>query len=276
LRGDAGDGIGYKRGFTHIEAMLPIWQGDRSLTFADVRLVNFLHENRWEYNLGGGYRWYSDRYQRVFGLNAFYDARKTGDHYYQQLGIGFETLTPNVEFRTNGYFIVGAAHRVIADTGFVNRGVVNNNTVFQRLQTVETALGGLDAEIGCRLPFLDRYAARGYIGYYTYAAEGIPVLHGIRGRLEMQLSEQVSAHFSVQNDRLFDTTVTGGLAVHFGAPAYRTGTGRASWYDVLHQRVVRDVNIVITNTTVGSTNNVPVPPAPPPAQPEELSVESLR
>ena len=82
LRGDVGDGVGYTRGFAYAEGMLPVSQTRDTLLFADVRLVNFLQENRWEYNLGGGDRWYSAPACMVFGVNSFYDARKTDFHYY--------------------------------------------------------------------------------------------------------------------------------------------------------------------------------------------------
>ena len=90
----------------------------------------------------------------------------------------------------------------------------------------------------------------------------------MRGRLEAQLTQQISAHFSIQNDRVFDTTIAGGLSISFGAPAYRTGnSGRASWEDVLRQRVVRDVNIVLSQSATTSTIAIPVPSPPPPPPP---------
>lgn len=270
LRTDVGDGVGYTRGFTYLEAMMPIRQGNRSLVFADVRLVNFDHENRWEYNVGAGYRWFEPRVGAILGVNAFYDGRKSDFHYYQQVGLGFEVPGRCLEFRTNGYIIVGAAHRVVGDTGDVAQGViVNNNFIFQRLRTIETPMGGIEVEAGGRLPCLDRYVPRAYIGFYNYSAEGVRPANGVRGRLEAQLCEGVSAHFSIQNDQVFRTTVSGGLAIHFGAPAYRHGSGRVTWEDVLTQRVHRDVNIVITQTSTTTTSGVPVPPPPPPPPSEE-------
>lgn len=263
LRTDVGDGVGYTRGFTYLEALLPFYQRDLSLAFTDVRLVSFNHQNRWEYNLGAGYRWFEPRVGAIVGLNTFYDGRKTDFHYYQQLGLGFELLGRNLEFRTNGYIIIGAGHRLIGDTGRFPLGfIANNNFVFQQSQTVETAMGGVEVELGGRVPGFDRYALRAYGAFYHYSAEGIRPANGVRGRLEAQLSERISAHFIVQNDAVFRTTVTGGLAFHFGAPAYRYGCGRASWYDVLTQRVHRDVNIVIAQptTTTGSGDAVPPPP----------------
>ncbi len=269
LRGDAGDGVGYRRGFSYLEAMVPILETPSRLLFTDVRIVNFLDKDRWEYNLGGGYRWHSPA-NIVFGVNSFYDMRKTDYHFYQQGGVGFEALTPRLEFRANGYFIAGPAHRVVGDTGFVNTGtIINNNFILQRSQQTEVALTGAECEIGGRLPFLDRFAPRAYLAYYTYSAEGIAVTHGIRNRVEAQLTERISLHFQAQYDHLFQTTVTGGLAIHLGAPAYRTGNrGLATWRDVMHQRINRDVNIVIINGQTDSQGTQPVPPPPKPKPPD--------
>lgn len=261
LRGDAGDGVGYKRGFSSLEAMIPVMESQSRLLFANLRVVNFMDEDRWEYNVGGGYRWHSQACNVVFGINSFYDMRKTDYHFYQQAGVGFEALTPWLEFRANGYFIVGPAHRTVSDTGFVNTGiVVNNNFVLQRSQQTEIALTGAEAEIGGRLPFLDRFAPKAFAGYYTYSAEGIAVTHGVRGRFEAQVNERISLHAQVQHDYLFGTTFTGGIAFHLGAPAYRTGNrGATTWTDVLRQPVHRDVNIVITESTTNSTGTQPLP-----------------
>ena len=273
-RVDFGDGVGYERGFAWVEALLPLRQDDGSLFFTDLRVVNFLDEDRWEYNAGLGYRWFSPVCNRVFGVNSFYDVRRTEfNNYFHQIGVGFEALSPNLEFRINGYFIVGPQVRTAGAPVLIDRGIINNNFTVQRLQATEHALGGLDTEIGGPLPVLERYIPRAYLGYYTYSSEGIDVTHGIRGRLEAQLSQRASLHFAIQHDRLFDTTVSAGITIHLGAPAYRTGnTGRASWADVLTQRVQRDVNIVITESSSSSTQSTPVPP---PAKKKEESSEEL-
>lgn len=264
LRTDVGDGVGYTRGFTTFEAMIPLDQDSRSLWFSDVRLLNFDQENRWEYNLGAGYRWYSERSACVFGVNAFYDARKTDYHFYEQLGLGFEALTPTVEFRVNGYWIVGQAHRLVGDSGFNNIGIAANNFIFVRQQIIETAMGGVEVEAGGRLPFLDRFCPRLYAGFYSYSAANQQTANGVRGRFEAQLTERITLHASVQNDAVFRTTASGGLAISFGAPAYRCSCGRPSWEDVLRQPVHRDVNIVVHQNTNTVTAAQPVPPPPPP------------
>src|SRR5207244_10019696 len=78
-------------------------------------------------------------------------------------------------------------------------------------------------------------------------------MFGIRGRFEAALTPNISVHFSIQNEAVFDTTVNGGLAFHLGGA--RAGpvcddTDLRSVEERLGQRVVRDVNIVIAQQTV--------------------------
>ncbi|MBI3823050.1 MAG: inverse autotransporter beta domain-containing protein [Planctomycetes bacterium] len=267
LRADGGDGVGYARGFTYLQAMVPLLEDRHSLLFADVRAVNFLDENRWEYNVGGGYRCYSPSHDCIFGSNIYYDARKTDYHLYHQIASGWEVLGRRLELRGNGYFIVGAGHHVVRDTDVVNLGIINNNFVSRRIRTIEAALGGGDIEFGGRLPFAERYCPRAFVGFYTYSAERIGVANGVRVRMEAQLSERVSLHAQVQNDQLFHTTGSAGIAIHFGAPAYRRGNADVTWDDVMHQRVQRDVNVVTSTATTITTTTTPVPPPPPPPPP---------
>src|SRR5207253_1833784 len=109
-------------------------------------------------------------------------------------------------------------------------------------------------------PVFHRFAPRAYIAFYSYSAEGVETANGVRGRFEAQLTERTSLHFSIQHDQVFHTTVSGGLAIHFGAPAYRGATGTSTWDDVLHQRVHRDINIVISQGTTTTTATTPAPP----------------
>lgn len=260
LRHDFGDGVGYERGFSTIEGFVPVWQsGADALVFADLRAVNFDDAERWEINAGGGVRTFSCLLDRVLGFNAFYDGRKTNANYFNQAGIGFEALGKILEVRVNGYFIFDGERKLASDTGVVNLGTVGGNTVFGRTQIFEVARSGVEAEVGAPVPFLERIYTRAYVGFYSYGAHGVETANGVRGRIEAQLTRRVSLHFSVQNDQVFDTTVTGGLSISFGAPAFRAGSGEPTWIDILGQRVNRDVNIVISEDTATATTAVPLP-----------------
>lgn len=244
LRHDFGDGVGYTRGFSYLEGFIPLDQPtDQSLLFGDLRVVNFDDQNRWEFNAGGGYRDYADPLDAVWGVNAFYDGRHTDHHFFHQVGIGAEALFKRWEFRCNGYFIVGENQKLASES--VVPAVVGSQLIFDRIRVREVAMGGLDAEFGVRLPVLTRFDSRIYAGFYHYSAEGMQSANGVRGRLEAWPCDYCSIHFAIQNDGLFDTTVNGGLALHFGARHARSDPDAGSVESRLGQRVVRDVDIVI-------------------------------
>lgn len=252
LRHDFGSGVGFKNGFTYLEGFIPLLQSRGDLAFGDVRAVNFDDARQWEFNAGFGARHFLEQANVVVGANAFYDARNSLYNTYQQVGLGLEALGERLEFRTNGYFVTGPAHTVV--------GIPGMTGAFQ-----EIAYSGAEAEVGGRLPYFDLIKTRAYIGYYMYTASESATAQGIRGRFESDITDRISLHASVQRDRLFDTTATVGIAIHFGAPAFRRGSGAPTLSERMGQRVVRDVNIVLDQPSF-RVNPPPPPPPPPPPQ----------
>jgi parallel beta-helix repeat protein len=249
LRHDFGEGVGFRNGFTYLQGFMPIWQRPgRNVAFADVRLINFDDRNLWEWNIGGGYRWLSRCDSFVFGVNAYYDGNRTFHNNYHQLGIGAEVLGEFLEFRLNTYTILGRRQTYLGNT-FANPVFVARNIALDRLDYYETALGGLDLEAGGRIPILRRFDPRAFVGYYHYSGSNTQSVNGIRLRGEAWLTDRVTAHVSLQNDARFDTTLYGGLAMHFGGPRQRF---RGGVVDKLGSRVVRDVNIVMGQDTYKS------------------------
>lgn len=244
VRADVGDGVGYSRGFSYLEGFVPLYQpADAEVLFGDIRVVNFDDLNRWEFNGGAGYRAHAEALDAVWGVNAFYDGRHTDTHFFHQIGVGAELIFGNWEIRSNGYIIVGDHQKLNSDSVFAS--VAGNQVTFDRFQTFDVAMGGFDIEAGGLLPFLPEFSPRAFIGFYHYSADGMPTANGIRGRLEAWLTPNCSLHFAIQNDAVFDTTVSGGLALHFGGSRMRHDGGPRSVEERLDQRVVRDVDIVI-------------------------------
>ena len=64
----------------------------------------------------------------------------------------------------------------------------------------EVALSGFDAEVGVVLPFLERFDARAFVGFYHFDHEIGGDANGIRGRLELTMNDRVTVHFSAQNE----------------------------------------------------------------------------
>jgi hypothetical protein len=243
VRTDFGDGVGYTRGFTYLEGFVPVYQwSDSDVAFADARVVNFDHWDRWEFNAGGGYRRYLDKFDVVGGMNLFYDGRQTDKNFFHQIGLGAEALFDRWEVRCNGYFIVGPHEQLASDSQ--SAALVGNELLLDRLRVFEVAMGGVDAEVGVLLPVLPELAPRAFVGFYHYSAEHMQSVNGIRGRIEASLGDHCSIHFAIQHDDVFNTTVSGGLALHFGGPCERCPGGRSP-DERLGQRVVRDPDIVI-------------------------------
>ena len=248
VRHDFGDGVGYTSGFTYLEAFVPLYQlSPLAVVFGDARVVNFDDRNRWEFNAGAGYREYLMALDTVAGFNVFYDGRHTDAHFFHQIGVGGEALFGRWEARCNGYIIVGDHQKLVAESFATS--IIGNQAFLDRFRTFDVAMGGVDVEVGTLLPILPRISPRAFVGFYHYSAEQMQSVNGIRGRFEAWLTDNCSVHCAVQNDAVFDTTVTGGLALHFGGPRVRREPGPRSPEERLGQRVVRDVNIVVAQRT---------------------------
>jgi hypothetical protein len=269
VRHDIGDGVGFTRGFTYLECFVPYSQPcDDAVWFSDVRVVNFDDADRWEFNVGGGYRTYAPGNDAVLGLNLFYDGRHTDTNFFHQIGVGAEAIFARCEFRCNGYIIVGPHEKLAHDTGLFSVPL-GTQLLIARILTHDVAMGGVDLEGGVMLPAVGAVAPRVFVGGYHYSAERMPSVNGIRGRLEAWLGKGITLHFAIQHDQVFDTTVSGGIALHSGgADAQRTGRedGPRGVDERLGQRVVRDVNIVVAQrrTLEGVLLPLPKPGSKPP------------
>ena len=144
LRHDIGDGVGFRNGFTYLEGFIPVSQRPgQSLSFANVRVVNFDDKNLWEWNIGGGHRWLNRRGTFVLGVNAYYDGNRTYHNDYHQLGVGFEALGQLMEFRLNTYTVMGPRETHLG-TNFTDPFFIARNIGLNRSDFIETALSGFD------------------------------------------------------------------------------------------------------------------------------------
>ena len=240
VRTDVGDGVGYTRGYTYLEGFLPVFQTPGAMViFVDGRGVNFDQPNQWEWNAGGGVRFYSPRSDWVYGVNSFFDWRSTGSSTFRQIGLGLEAMGPIVDLRSNFYFPVGNERNAV---GFSNPQFAGTNILLDH--NFENAMRGFDVEAGVPIPLLERWGMRGYLGYYHYDNTNAPTINGARGRLEARITDNLTGHLAVQNDNFFNTTVTGGFALNWGGSRRSCGVAR-SVTERLGERVVRDPDIVV-------------------------------
>ena len=204
---DAGDGIGFQDGQTTLEFMTPI-RGDLvwDNLFLDARFV-LLNDATTAANVGAGYRYYNRDHNRIYGINAFYDYRQTDLNEFSQLGIGVEALGPLFDFRANAYIpdvgeVIGPVPGV-----FVEHLLITNRD--------EIAMTGGDVEAGVCLWDSDRVQTRVFGGCYYFDGHRNDDALGCKARVEATLDQQFWIDASVQDDDVFGTTATIGVAIRY-------------------------------------------------------------
>lgn len=142
-------GIGYLgKGFGNVNSYGTVgayidWNATYCLQpFIDVRGHNF-GKNRWGANIGVGLRYIDKRCEAVYGINAFYDWRRTSCFNFQQAGIGLEYSGRIFDLFANYYLPVGKKdyHKEVATFNYPGDYVAT-------LKKRYSAFRGGDIEIG--------------------------------------------------------------------------------------------------------------------------------
>lgn len=146
-----GNGIGYKKGYTTLAGFLmgSRYQCNSIYPFLDVRLHG-MDNLKLAMNAGVGVRYLTDSLW-ILGANAYYDNRQ-GSHRgfsqvgnpFQEVGIGFEALSPTVDFRLNLYLPVGRKLWKFRQVTYNdNAGIL---PIYHRKR--QSTMKGFNAEIG--------------------------------------------------------------------------------------------------------------------------------
>jgi hypothetical protein len=190
-------GVGYNKGYTTLEGFfasnLERWD---IIPFLDLR-GHVFDDGYFAANAGIGYRQIVGH--RIYGLNAYYDARNTQSLFYSQMGLGFETLGKFWDFRANGYLPVGKQMATIGNPQFEQFS--GNQMLIS--QSYQFSMKGADAELG--FPFLPYKWATLYaaVGPYYYIGEiGSSTLGG-KIRLNIGLGRYFAVEFSNSYDAMF-------------------------------------------------------------------------
>lgn len=245
-------GYGYDRGYTGLEAFVPIIQDD----FNELTALqgNYLVDNGGEYGFNAGliHRTYSETFDRVFGINGFYDHRREDGSSFNQVGLGVETLGNYIDWRLNGYAPVGD-DIFVADGGGITYAAFQGRQVLVNF-LANKALAGFDTEIGGIVPStMD--ILRGYAGFYRFTGDESDNVVGVQGRLEARVQDSLVLHLGVTNDGTFGTNVVFGLGLTFPgfAPRNTPPGGRAAGR--MADPIQRNQNIVIDRSPL----KAPVP-----------------
>lgn len=203
-----GDGLGFTDGYTDLEWMLPIKADDPSdILFTETHLL-IHNDGNVGLNVNLGYRWYDTGWNRIFGMYAFWDYTQTDVNNFRQLGFGFESLGPILDFRGNVYL-----PNIYNVRGALPNEFLGHNLIINRAQV---AMTGGDIEMGINLPEILNTRSRVYGGGYFYDGHGTGNTSGWRVRAEAELNRNAWVDASWQEDKLFGETVNLAVTWRYG------------------------------------------------------------
>jgi len=176
-------------------------------------------------NLGIGRRQYIDPVLVGVGVFGDFDGSRFTDrdfvHDFAQVGVSLDLIGDGWEARGNGYFPVG-------DTDFTlgneNTLFFGNNILVQN--GIDSALRGVDGELGVPIPWLQQWQSMCYIGGYHYDSDSIMSFGGVSLRLQFNPMPWLTVTAAMTDDNTFGTN--GILSVTYTGCGSRLPRGEAS------------------------------------------------
>jgi hypothetical protein len=197
LRHIEGGGIGYKHGYTTLEAFLATDPSRWRVTpFLDAR-GHIFNNGKWAANAGLGLRILSG--ERIYGVSTYYDYRNGGHLDANQIGVGLETLGEIIDFRLNGYLPVGRKVSPFYDTTFES---FSGNYVLIS-QKYQFAMKGADAEVGLHFDKSSLFNFYAAAGPYYFIGKGTSGTWGGKGRVSGTYRDTLSLELSDSYDKTF-------------------------------------------------------------------------
>ncbi len=174
-------------------------------------------------NLGSqillGYRSLNGNATNILGGHIGLQTRATGDNTFTQLDVGLESLGETVDIRVDGFVPLGNSRQAV---GSASQQVVSDSTNgaeliqnVQQQQAFESALGGVNLDVGVRLGSLRDGPLRGHGGVYWLSGGGESTL-GARAGLTATPVENANVGLAVQYDGMFGTNVAVNVGYRFG------------------------------------------------------------
>jgi hypothetical protein len=189
------NGIGYHQGYTTLEGFFPYSGWDNWLVFLDAR-AHMFNDGRPAANAGLGVRYLTDT--RVWGINAYYDYRKTHRQHYNQAAMGLEALGRIWDFRINGYLPVGE-HKS-RNYGLKFSRFKRHKAILS--QKYEYVLGGFNAEVGAHVDTWKNFPLYFAAGPYYLTGRGGSTWGG-QARASVKIYEYLELEGNGSYDHLF-------------------------------------------------------------------------
>lgn len=250
------------------DVILPIWQSsERAVFFANPRATASDNDEQ-EINFGLGFRGLISPDGPVLGINTYYDSRWTEhDNRFDQFGAGLEFMSDWVDVRCNIYLadedkelIDTRNETTVSSSSTWGEMGASGHTIWQnqhttttttdkRYEQFESSMSGYDAEVGVKLPYIDKYAeTRLFVGYQSFDNPWGDELEGVTARLQVQpLSGLYLDAQYFDEDNLDETAYS--VGVRLVLPVHSRSENQSTAQRMLTEMVMRDTKI---QTTVSS------------------------
>ncbi len=202
-------GVGYDQGYSTLEGFftIPSTLDGSWVPFLDIR-GHIFNDGKPAVNGGMGLRYLA--YSRVWGLNTYYDYRKTHKFHYNQVGFGLESLGEIWDFRLNAYVPVGKKDSHLFHTHFSE---FKHHSIILSSKK-EIAMKGANAEAAAHVLRKENYKLYVAAGPYYFEHEG-RVAWGGEGRVALTLFDYLRLQVSGSGDKVFHGIVQGEAALVF-------------------------------------------------------------
>lgn len=251
-----GKTFGRNDSMTPLEVM-PYLLTDEHFVFADAR--GFV-TNRSEGggNFGLGYRRLMDNWNAWGGASVWYDADQSTGKMFQQIGLSFEGLINQWEFRSNVYLPLTSSQTF--SNSVTGSTIVGNQLLYTRTTDLGTSLQGVDFEGGYSLPVLDRHVVRGFVGGYHFENGTAGSVNGFRARAEAVINYAVTAQVMFTHDRLYGDNVMVGLSLQYPFGKNHPTTGWDRNTPSPFRFVERNYNVIVAQANSAAPNQVATDP----------------
>ncbi len=249
IRVDTRGGTLYGQGgFTRLSLFETYWLERDALLFVDAGGFAAYNPSGGA-NVGIGWRWYNDDFDRITGINGWWDFDAGNERPYNQFGVGFESLGRYLDYRANGYFPIEASTTKLGTAITGPARFYTNYMFLNRFNRYETVYTGFDLEMGGPLPFTGKYGLNAYVGTYFFVGRDVGNVNGVSARLQGQINEDWTVGAQVTHDSVFETNaqmqIT--LTIPDGAPS--RWLRPLSVRDRLTAPVVRNYRVVTNDHT---------------------------
>lgn len=216
----------------------------------------------WGMNLGGGLRYYSDRWDRIFGVNAYYDYDNSSGGLFRETGFGLESLGQLWDMRANAYIPHGNTAQLLKSTLIDgSQRFVGHQLLYDNLLTFGNSLRGVDWETGVPIPgrIPTRHNLKVFGGAYYYEGSTTNGFYGWKARAQADVVQNLNISLEVLNDKVFDTSVVFGATWTYGG--YKQPDGqRRTQFDRMTEMVRRNYNVVVAQLPVLDAGKVAINP----------------